>query len=450
MRILIDSGSYHCLNVGDVAMLQAGIERLRELWPSASISAVTNSPEGLARQCPGVKAVPLGGRVAFMTDRWLGRADRWLPASLARALDALHDRTRRRWPTGLAAIIGGKRLLALRRASFAALRWVRAVRQADLVVTTGAGVFTDAFVENANGVLDTLEFALRHNASAAALGQGIGPVSDARLLRRMADVLPRLALIALRERRESAQLLDAVGVRPERVIVTGDDAIEMARRAAAAEIGSGIGVNLRVARYAGVTAAGVEAIRPGVRRAAEILGAPLIALPIAHHSDCHDGVAIRAVLADGDETSAPIVDLGTPARAIAEVSRCRVVVTGSYHAAVFALAQGIPVVAIAATAYYRAKFAGLVDLFGGGCTIVATDVPVASETLTTAIVDAWRSAPAGRQPLLKAAAAQIQAGKEAYRRLSASVDARAGTTSHQPIRESRREADGAVSVRAEI
>jgi hypothetical protein len=31
MRILIDSGSYHALNVGDVAMLQTGIERLREL-----------------------------------------------------------------------------------------------------------------------------------------------------------------------------------------------------------------------------------------------------------------------------------------------------------------------------------------------------------------------------------------------------------------------------------
>jgi hypothetical protein len=42
MRILIDSGSYHALNVGDVAMLQTGVERLRELWPSASIAAVTS------------------------------------------------------------------------------------------------------------------------------------------------------------------------------------------------------------------------------------------------------------------------------------------------------------------------------------------------------------------------------------------------------------------------
>ena len=54
MRILIDSGSYHALNVGDVAMLQACIVRLRELWPGASIAVVTNSPDALTTHCPDV------------------------------------------------------------------------------------------------------------------------------------------------------------------------------------------------------------------------------------------------------------------------------------------------------------------------------------------------------------------------------------------------------------
>ena len=78
MQILIDSGSYHCLNVGDVAMLQAGIERLRDLWPNASIAVVTNSPDALALHCRGVRPVPLSGRVAFLSDRFFGRADRLL------------------------------------------------------------------------------------------------------------------------------------------------------------------------------------------------------------------------------------------------------------------------------------------------------------------------------------------------------------------------------------
>ena len=108
MRILIDSGSYHGLNVGDVAMLQAGIARLRELWPRASIAVVTNSPDALAMHCPGVRPVPLAGRVAFSSDRWLGRADRLLPRRLGAALAASHQRVRRRWPAALAAIDRGQ------------------------------------------------------------------------------------------------------------------------------------------------------------------------------------------------------------------------------------------------------------------------------------------------------------------------------------------------------
>jgi polysaccharide pyruvyl transferase WcaK-like protein len=443
MRILIDSGSYHALNVGDVAMLQACIVRLRELWPGASIAVVTNSPDALTTHCPDVRPVPLSGRVAFTSDSPFGRAARFLPRRLSEALEASHERIRQRWPAALAAIIAGKRLLALRGDCFAAPTYVRAVTRADLVVASGAGVFTDAFTENANGVLDTLDLAVRHNVPAVAFGQGIGPVSNQALLRRMAAILPRLDLIGLRERRESARVLNAIGVRRERIIVTGDDAMEMAALGRAVEIGGAIGVNVRVAPYAGVTASNVAAIRPAVRAAARRLAAPLVAVPIAHHSDCHDGVAIRAVLADDDDASSPIVDLATPARAIAEVSCCRVVVTGSYHAAVFALAQGIPVVAIAATEYYRAKFTGLAELFGGGCTIVANNSSTARQDLEGAIIDSWVQAQGTRRSLLDAADAQIRRGREAYRRLGTVISSHAGAASHLP-------ADRPVSAAAEI
>jgi len=429
MRILIDSGSYHSLNVGDVAMLQAGIARLRALWPSASIAVVTNSPAGLTRQCPDVKPVPLVGRVYFRTDRWFGRADRFLPRPIATALNRLQDHIRRQWPASLAAMIAAKRLVALRRDWLAALTYVRAIRRADLVVASGAGVFTDAFLENANGVLDTLDFALEQKVPAAAFGQGVGPVSNTALRRRMAQVLPRLALIAVRERRESVRLLEGIGVRPDQVIVTGDEAIEMANSATPAQTGAAIGINLRVAGYAGVTASGIEVIRPAVRRAADRVAAPLLPVPIAHHGDCHDGVAIRNVLADKSGQTSTIVELDTPAKAIAQVSRCRVVVTGSYHAAVFALAQGIPVVAIASTEYYRAKFAGLAELFGPGCTILALDIPDAGEQLEAAIVAAWASAPERREPLLRAADVQIQHGRAAYELLREIIDERVGSPS---------------------
>ncbi|MGH9144634.1 MAG: polysaccharide pyruvyl transferase family protein [Vicinamibacterales bacterium] len=428
MRILIDSGSYHALNVGDVAMLQAGIERLRQLWPDASIAVVTNSPAALATHCPGVRAVPLSGRVAFRSDRFFGRANDLLPQRLGAGLDAIHDRMQQRWPATLAAIIAGKRAMALRRDWLAAPAYIRALKVADLVVATGAGVLTDAFLENATGVLETLAFAIQRNVPTAAFGQGIGPVSSPALRRRMSEVLPHLALIALRERRESVRLLAEIGVHPDRIIVTGDDAIEMASRGARPEFGDAIGVNVRVAGYAGVTAASaIDVVGPAVRRAAGRLAAPLLAVPIAHHPDCHDGIAIRELLTGGDDSSAPLVSLDTPARAIAQVSRCRVVVTGSYHAAVFALAQGIPVVALAATRYYVDKFSGLQEFFGDGCRTVVIGSPDAAADLEAAIVEAWAGAPARREALRCAADEQVRRGRNAYQLLGRLIDGRADT-----------------------
>jgi polysaccharide pyruvyl transferase WcaK-like protein len=418
MHILIDSGSYHCLNVGDVAMLQAGVERLRNLWPDASIAAVTNAPETLALHCAGVQPVPLMGRVVFLSDRFFGRADQFLPRAIRDTLDRVQEHIRRDWPSGLGALIAAKRALTLRQDFTAARAYVNAVTRADLVVATGAGVFTDAFVDNAMGVLATLEFALQRNVPTAVMGHGIGPVSDVALKRQMARVLPRVDLMTLREHRESMRLVGSLGVAPDRVVVTGDDAVEMANRHARPQLGDAIGVNVRVAGYAGVSGSAIDVIRPAVHRAAALLAAPLVPVPIAHHPDCHDGVAIQKVLAGYNEAPVPIAELNTPAKAIAEVSRCRIVVTGSYHAAVFALAQGIPAVALSATPYYLNKFAGLAELFPGGCETVALHDSDAAIALESAIGSAWASAPRLREPLLRAARWQIDAGRAAYRRLA--------------------------------
>ena len=53
----------------------------------------------------------------------------------------------------------------------------------------------------------------------------------------------------------------------------------------------------------------------------------------------------------------------SPEAVMKNVSACRMVVTGSYHAAVFALSQGIPALTISKSAYYDSKFNGLGDMF---------------------------------------------------------------------------------------
>ncbi len=90
------------------------------------------------------------------------------------------------------------------------------------------------------------------------LGQGLGPIHDAELLERAAEVLPRLTLIGVRESRSSVPLLSSLGVPPDRFMVTGDDAIELAYelrrdpRSCRSVHRPAIGVNVRVAPYAEV------------------------------------------------------------------------------------------------------------------------------------------------------------------------------------------------------
>ena len=92
--------------------------------------------------------------------------------------------------------------------------------------------------------------------------------------------------------------------------------------------------------------------------------------------------------------------------------------TGSYHAAVFALAQGIPAICVFNTEYYGNKFGGLADEFGDGCVVVDKRRPDFVAALVAAIEGAWERADEVRPSLLRAAVAQIAAGNEAYARLA--------------------------------
>ena len=70
-------------------------------------------------------------------------------------------------------------------------------------------------------------------------------------------------------------------------------------------------------------------------------------MPISFKPGESDVRSIRRLLNGDDKTSHDDEPLDDPIRIVGQVRRCRVVVTGSYHPAVFALSQGIPVVALA-------------------------------------------------------------------------------------------------------
>lgn len=416
--ICIDPGSYNCRNVGDFAMLQVAVARWQAMWPSAFIDILTDAPEALATLGGNVRPLSVQARSSWLQAHVLGRLHRMLPPAAAASLEAAERRLKMSTARPLERALALRHRLAGKDAG-SVTRLLQSFRRADVVMLTGAGIMTDAFFQNASAILDTFEIATRrpprHRPITAIFGQGFGPLENPELRRKAAAVLPHIDLIAIRERRASLPLLLELGVRPEQIIVTGDDAIELAYERRKPAFERGIGINVRLAYYANTDQSVLSLVRDVLHAAAKRYEAPLVPVPISMQQGGIDAAAIRKLLADDAERSDGGASLKTPAEVIDQVGRCRVVVTGSYHGAVFALAQGIPAIALVRSEYYENKFLGLADQFGGGLELVHLDAVNFRQQLDEALDRAWSTAEQVRPLLLEAAAGQITLSRRAHR-----------------------------------
>lgn len=425
MRIVMIPCTYTWLNLGDVAMLQAAVRRLRALWPQARVEIPTKNPDALLTHCPDARPLPHG---EWFSERYLlGRLHRRLPPALSRRLIGLkHDL--RRWPALEASAIGLKlRLTRAERASFETY-W-RAINRADLIVISGAGGITDVFPGFTRSVLETLAFAIRRGVPTAMFGHGFGRLRSPELMARAAAVLPRVDLIALRESRLGLPLLKQLKVAEQRVMVTGDDAVEMAYRTRPAKLGAKIGINMRTMAPADLDDNLIADIRSVVQEFAGTLGASFIPLPIALQQ-ATDARAIAQVIEGCEQPSNDEPRLGNPCldsprEVIARAGECRIVITGAYHAAVFALAQGVPAICVAKSEYFLDKFSGLAELFPAGCRVVRLDSRDLRGRLATAIKTAWDTAEQVRPLLLENARSQVRMNRQAEAALQALIARRA-------------------------
>jgi colanic acid/amylovoran biosynthesis protein len=420
MRIIVDTGlntgSAEYQNLGDVAMLQVAVNRLRKLWPSASVEVLTESPDNLSTYCPGAKSLTRAGRNLWIGDSFLfGRFHQYFPKLISSGLNGLTKTLERKLPVFLRFII--RLRLRIRPYDYTdadLITFLEAMENADLFVVCGAGGFADGSQEWTLSTLDTLETAIRRGIPVVMFGQQIGPLNDLNALSKAKEILPEVTLITLRGTWGGLSLLEALGVDTSRVLTTGDEAIELAYEARPQELGQGLGINLRVAFYAEIEKDFVGKIRPILQEFARQHNAPMIPLPIAFHPLAADHLTIQQLLAGFDDQSDGGLTLDTPLKVIKQAGLCRIVVTGAYHAAVFALAQGIPVVCLAKSPYYVAKFLGLEDQFGPGCETVFLNDPDVFEKLSAAIERSWESAEIVRSSLQKAALRQIELSRNAY------------------------------------
>jgi colanic acid/amylovoran biosynthesis protein len=394
MRILVEHSGYDLLNLGDVAMLQTCVRRLKRRWPHAEIQVVTHSPQALEALLPGT--IPLGPDlvdrpvIRSLPGRWRLAAEqayRTAAPLLPMRQDASRTRPR------------GRSLRA-------------ALQSADVVVAAGGGYLCDPIWWHGLGVLATLRGAQRLGRPTAMFGQGIGPLTVGPFARLATTVLDRLDVLTLREAPSGLQFLEDRGLLPTGrravdvqdlraplsmtrggawVAVTGDDAlagvvdVEPIGGQSPATL---IGVNIRVSDYSGVRQDTLPAFRDAVTSVARDLEMDLLALPVSQYSQEADLPAVARALGPLDGRTGPRLmadPVSTPEELIRAAGRCHAVITGSYHAAVFALGQGVPVVGLSASGYYDQKFEGLRHLYPGLVAIVRLEGPDLSTELEQAI-----------------------------------------------------------------
>jgi polysaccharide pyruvyl transferase WcaK-like protein len=422
-HIIIDTGLGKGVseygNMGDLSMLQVAVDRLHRLFPDACIEVLTNSAENLTRFCPAAKPLDNAGRKLWLANGvLLGKFSQITPRWFVDLLVWLKTTTRSRCPKLFRAMLIWRLKHASRSADVDAVRaFTEALWSADLLLVSGAGGFYDGCQTWNLDMLDLLEDAVQRSMPVVMLGQGFGPISDPLVLEQAARVLPQVNFITLRGNRGAHALLRSLSVAESKVQTTGDEAIELAYESRSEESGSALGVNLRFGGSASTDNNDIERIRPVLQDFARRHNISLIGLPIAMHAYSRDDLTIRELLAGFDEQSDGGSTLNTPLKVIRQAALCRVVVTGAYHAAVFALAQGIPVVGLAKSAYFSNKFLGLEDQFGEGCQTILLNEPDLPERLDRAIEKAWQNADELREPLQAAALRQIELSQQSYERL---------------------------------
>jgi colanic acid/amylovoran biosynthesis protein len=388
-------------------MLQACVRRLQTLWPNADIQVFTHSPERLEQYCAEVSPVAptIVGRGAASV----------APMSFQRTAEQM-------WKMVMPLLARPKRRSVASGLGSGQWRVLEAVRQADLVVSSGGGFVNDVFWWHGVGVLSVLAMAQRLGKPTAMFGQGIGPLTHPVLTRLVTLIMPRLLVIGLREGSSSIPLLTSHGVERERIQVTGDDSLLLATTVKRPRTGTAIGLNIRVASYSAVdrrvaSQAVAVTFQSALRR-----GVKTLPLPVSRYKASSDLKALRNCGArPGDDAAGrEFADIHTPMELAQHAASCRIVVTGSYHAAVFGLAAGVPAVCISNSRYYDLKFKGLGALFPDGCHLVRPG-PLFERELSDAIDRAWETSEAGRDCIHSAALAQVAKADQLYTRFKSLV-----------------------------
>ena len=419
MRILLDQAVHDHRNQGNNVLLDTALKRFKAFWPDAEFGIISHAPHLCRYYFPN--AIPVSPETLLPL---AGSADiphKLLPLFAWRLLFEIRDfhmvqvllkifltsrKKDDRWsvkdevPENLNGA-GGK---------------YPGMTNYDFYVLTGGGYMCDSDKRFMLKVFDRLEKAVELGIPAVMVSQGVGPLGDSDLIKRGREVLPKIDYIMIREERATLPILDMLNVPRAKVVMTGDDAIEPAYLAHSEIMGNGIGLSLRIAQYTNVNAGNIASLKPLILQKAKQYNAELVAVPIDINDS--DKSYVEEIISDYGKSYSPWGKFDNHAELIHRTSRCRVMVSGTFHAAVFAVSQGIPVIALANSTEYQIKATGLTAEFGeDGCRVINLSDPKFVERFFEAFDLAWSSAENLRPRLLQEAKRQINMGYHAYQKI---------------------------------
>lgn len=403
MRVLVDNGGYDLINLGDIAMCQVAVSRLMAELDNLQIDVLTTNPERFPYYYPSATPVVITdsscirGRSAVNLAKKALRTIRYR----YRVVDEMRHK--------IAALRGEET------SAQTATVHIDDIQQYDAVAVAGGGFLCDNFIGHATGTLELLAQAISAGIPTFIFGSGFGPIKNAHLLERCQATLPKVKFICVRQSIDSPQFLESCGVHPDNIHVTGDDALELAYTADRNENAGGIGISLRYSASSPLPRKTLSAIRNVLAEFSSSHGSTILTIPILIDGPYSDILTAQRVFKGVSSFAVPGPDAyRSVSQVISSASQCRLVVTSSYHAGVFALGQGIPVVFISNSGYYDSKFAGLKHLFEPGVQMLDGQDCCFDRKLREAVRIAWDTSTDARSTLLEMAASQVMHSRQIY------------------------------------
>jgi polysaccharide pyruvyl transferase WcaK-like protein len=367
MKILVDHGAY--ANFGDLAMLDAAVDRLRRIgraqlyvcdapldwrWPDiARVHYSVFAPGSLVNRITGAELIQgqVVGGLPRVSNAWRSLMHTLLAVGATAHLVPIRTST-------------GWRALG---------QWCK---EYDALFIAGGGDMNDFFPEALWRCCALIHAFAGQGKPILLSGQQLGPLQHVASRQLMRSALRRANFVGVREPTESLRICRDSGLANGQFAMYGDDSLGIAP-AGSREVDAlmreyqlsprgFLAVNLRIATYSKVSPEAVHAFAEALGELAGRLGLELVAVPVSTDEGDSDIEAARSLAGElpgvrmkviGGRGLSPSLLKGLLGQAFGAVGV-------SYHFNTFALSQGVPSVALYSGAYYKQKANGLAALWG--------------------------------------------------------------------------------------